>query len=310
MSPIIVFQILIGLALLSFCGDALVKGSINLGLKFNISPLIIGLTVVAFGTSAPELIVAIQASISGLSGLALGNVVGSNIANVLLVLGLPILLFSLDITASTSREDYWIMFVATLFFMILLLAGTITFWQGILLIVFQLIILVRSYKMAIGPSVASSEDSTEKIAMTMSSILIMVGVIGLPVGAHFLIKGAVGLAEFFDISEEVIGLSVVAIGTSLPELATTFSAVWRRQGEVVLGSIIGSNLFNILFIVGVAALIAPLEFKDVDLVQSLSFLLISILLFMSLIIRPRVIKRVWGIIFISFYSTYIWVLIL
>ena len=129
----ILLQILAGVFLLSFCGDSLVKGSVLAGLRFNISPLIIGLTVVAFGTSAPELIVAIQASLSGLSGMALGNVVGSNIANVLLVLGLPILFFSLDIRSSSSITDYWIMFVATIFFMLLLANGAIFFWHGIIL---------------------------------------------------------------------------------------------------------------------------------------------------------------------------------
>ena len=127
--------------------------------------------------------------------------------------------------------------------------------------------------------------------------------------AHYLIEGAVGLAKIFNVSEEIIGLSVVAVGTSLPELATTFSAVWRRQGEVVLGNIIGSNLFNILFIVGIAAIIAPLGMNEVELIHSLGYLFISLMLFMSIIVRPRVIRRLWGFIFVSVYATYLWFLV-
>ena len=141
----ILVQILVGIILLSACGDALVRGSVLAGLRFNITPLIIGLTVVAFGTSAPELVVAVQASLSGLSGMALGNVVGSNIANVLLVLGLPLLFFSIDLSSSRSVNDYWIMFGATILFMGFLINGTLFFYHGIILICIQISILVRSY---------------------------------------------------------------------------------------------------------------------------------------------------------------------
>ena len=318
MSSWILLQILIGLALLSFCGDALVRGSIKASLKFSISPLIIGLTVVAFGTSAPELVVAVQASLAGLSGLALGNVIGSNIANVLLVLGLPILFFSLNIGNSDSESDFWIMFVSTIVLIGILLNGIISYWHGIFLIFFQIIILYRSYRLSstseevLDKSVAevSSEASQGKsIKVVDFVLLILVGIVGLPVGAHYLIEGATGLAKSFSVSEEIIGLSVVAIGTSLPELATSFSAVWRKQGEVVLGNIIGSNLFNILFIVGIASLISPLEFKEANLLVSLSYLFISLVLFWLLISKSRVANRLWGFIFVSVYASYVWFLL-
>ncbi len=318
MSPWILLQVMIGLALLSFCGDALVRGSIKASLKFNISPLIIGLTVVAFGTSAPELVVAVQASLVGLSGLALGNVVGSNIANVLLVLGLPILFFSLNIGEFESKRDFWIMFVSTVIFMGLLLNGTILLWHGFFLILLQILILFRSYWLSSTSEEATYEDVAEvsnevtqgkSIKVVDFVLLILVGIVGLPVGAHYLIEGASGLAKVFNISEEIIGLSVVAIGTSLPELATSFSAAWRKQGEVVLGNIIGSNLFNILFIVGVASIISPLEFKEIDLYASLSYLFMSMVLLWLLISRPRVANKLWGIIFVSIYASYIWFLI-
>ena len=317
MSPSVIFHIVLGLLLLSFCGDALVRGSIRAGLKFNISPLIIGLTVVAFGTSAPELIVAIQASLTDLSGLALGNVIGSNIANVMLVLGLPILIFSMDIKDSKSLEDFWIMFGATLLFMLMLILGLISAWQGVFLIIIQILVLLRSYRLTLKAQNDFEEDIAElsgipnndNIKTTNFIILITLGIVGLPLGAHYLIEGAVGLAKIFNVSEEIIGLSVVAVGTSLPELATTFSAVWRRQGEVVLGNIIGSNLFNILFIVGIAAIIAPLGMNEVELIHSLGYLFISLMLFMSIIVRPRVIRRLWGFIFVSIYATYLWFLV-
>ena len=297
MSPSVIFHIVLGLLLLSFCGDALVRGSVRAGLKFNISPLI----------------VAIQASLTDLSGLALGNVIGSNIANVMLVLGLPILIFSMDIKDSKSLEDFWIMFGATLLFMLMLILGLISAWQGVFLIIIQILVLLRSYRLTLKAQNDFEEDIVElsgipnndNIKTTNFIILIILGIVGLPLGAHYLIEGAVGLAKIFNVSEEIIGLSVVAVGTSLPELATTFSAVWRRQGEVVLGNIIGSNLFNILFIVGIAAIITPLGMNEVEL----GYLFISLMLFMSLIVRPRVIRRLWGFIFVSIYATYLWFLV-
>ena len=244
MSPWILLQIMIGLALLSFCGDALVRGSIKASLKLNISPLIIGLTVVAFGTSAPELVVAIQASLAGLSGLALGNVVGSNIANVLLVLGLPILFFSLNIGNFEVKERLLDYVCINYYFY-----GYPLKWHHFILawnflIFLQILILYRSYWFSLTSEDASDEDIAEvssevaqgkSIKVVDFVLLILVGIVGLPVGAHYLIEGATDLAKVFNVSEEIIGLSIVAIGTSLPELATSFSAVWRKQGEVVIG---------------------------------------------------------------------------
>ncbi len=250
--------------------------------------------------------------------MALGNVVGSNIANVLLVLGLPILFFSLDIRSSSSITDYWIMFGATIFFILLLTNGAIFFWHGIILILFQISILIRSYivarssKSSIKHEIIDGSESFEDPKwnkLLKIAGLILLGIFGLPLGAHFLINGAVGLAQFFNVSEEVIGLSIVAVGTSLPELATTFAAVRRKQAEVVLGNIIGSNLFNILFIVGVASLIAPINFQEVNVVQSLSYLFISIIFLLAIIVNHGIIKRYWGAIFLSIYVSYIWFLV-
>tara|TARA_B100000287_G_scaffold14462_1_gene14601 strand:+ start:655 stop:1212 length:558 start_codon:yes stop_codon:yes gene_type:complete len=182
----------------------------------------------------------------------------------------------------------------------------------------QISILIRSYisarssKGSIKQEVIDGSQSFEdpkwnklfKIAG-----LILLGILGLPLGAHFLINGAVGLAQFFNVSEEVIGLSIVAVGTSLPELATTFAAVRRKQGEVVLGNIIGSNLFNILFIVGVASLIAPINFQEIDVVQSLGYLFISIVFLLAIVIKPRIIGRNWGVIFLLSYASYLWFLV-
>ena len=203
-------------------------------------------------------------------------------------------------------------------FIVILLNGTILFWHGIFLIFLQILILYRSYWLSLSSEEAFDEDVAEvssevaqgrSIKVVDFLLLILVGIVGLPVGAHYLIEGATGLAKVFNVSDEVIGLSIVAIGTSLPELATSFSAVWRKQGEVIIGNIIGSNLFNILFIVGVASIIYPLEFKEIDLYASLIYLFVSMILLWLLISRPRVANKLWGFIFVSVYASYIWFLI-
>jgi cation:H+ antiporter len=210
------------------------------------------------------------------------------------------------------------MFGATIFFILLLTNGAIFFWHGIILILLQISILIRSYilarssKSSIKQEIIDGSESFEDPKwnkLLKIAGLILLGIFGLPLGAHFLINGAVGLAQFFNVSEEVIGLSIVAVGTSLPELATTFAAVRRNQGEVVLGNIIGSNLFNILFIVGVASLIAPINFQQIDLVQSLGYLFVSVVFLLAIVIKPRIIGRNWGAVFLLSYASYLWFLV-
>lgn len=269
----------LGLLALLGAGDALVRGAVALSLRLGISTLIVSLTVVAFGTSAPELLISIQAALTGSPGIAIGNVVGSNIANVLLVLGLPAMIAPICDRSGDGRRNFWMMIVASVAFIGLCFTGVLVWWHGVLMLLALAAILWDAYRTAVksrtkGGSIdaddlAELEDVDPHMAPWKIAAFIGVGLVGLPVGAHFLIEGARGVALAVGISEAAIGLSLVAIGTSLPELATTVAAAIRRQADVAIGNIIGSNLFNILAIMGAAVLFAPIpvppEFLRVDL---------------------------------------------
>lgn len=252
-----------GLVVLVIAGDYLVRGSVGLAENLGISPLIIGLTVVAFGTSAPELFISTQAALSGSPGIAIGNVVGSNIANVLLVVGLPAMIAPLATTEPGLRRNMTAMLIATAVFMWMMADGLLNRVEGIVLLV------------ALGSFLAwqthnsrarhePQEDYHEEIGEPPHDrfrigLSIASGLIGLPLGAQLTISGAGAIAGQLGISDEAIGLTVVAVGTSLPELATTMAAVWRGTSAVAIGNVVGSNLFNILGIMGVTAAIIPIS---------------------------------------------------
>ena len=254
-----------GLALLLVAGDFLVKGAVNLSLRLGVPALIVSLTVVAFGTSAPELLISVQAILDGVPGLALGNVVGSNTANVLLVLGLPALIAGLATGATDTRRSYVQMLGATALFVALAFLGPFTWWHGLILLAGLTAMLVWAYRAALAHRAAAGPKAEEEVEGADPSLgwprilgALALGLIGLPLGANFLVDGATGIAKSFGLSDEVIGLTLVALGTSLPELATTVSAAIRRQADVALGNVIGSNMFNLLAIIGVAALVGPI----------------------------------------------------
>lgn len=269
----------LGLLALLGAGDALVRGAVALSLRLGISALIVSLTVVAFGTSAPELLISIQSALSGATGIAIGNVVGSNIANVLLVLGVPALIAPLCDRSGDGQRNFWMMIAASVVFIGLCFTGVLVWWHGALMLTALAIILWDAYRVAMKTRACTDEKDAEDLAELEDvdphmapwkiAAFILVGVIGLPVGAHFLIEGARGIALSMGVSEAAIGLSLVAIGTSLPELATTVAAAIRRQADVAIGNVIGSNLFNILAIMGAATLFAPIpvpaDFLRIDL---------------------------------------------
>ncbi len=269
----------LGLLALLGAGDSLVRGAVALSLRLGISTLIVSLTVVAFGTSAPELLISVQATLTGSPGIAIGNVVGSNIANVFLVLGIPALIAPFRDRSGDGKRNFWMMIAASVAFVALCFTGVLVWWYGVLMLLALAYILWDAYQAAMKARVkgatadpddlAELEDVDPHMAPWKIGAFILVGLVGLPVGAHFLIEGARGVALAAGISEAAIGVSLVAIGTSLPELATTVAAAIRRQADVAIGNIIGSNLFNILAIVGVAVLFAPIpvppEFLRVDL---------------------------------------------
>ncbi len=299
-------MVLGGLAVLVLAGDVMVKGAVNLSLKLGIPALIVGLTVVSFGTSAPELFVSVKAVLAGAPTLALGNVVGSNIANVLLVLGLPALIAAVAVDRGLAR-DFWIMIAASLLFIALAFTGTFTWWLGLVLLTGLALMLGDCFIRARTERAATMEleGAEDDISGARIALYLALGLIGLPLGAHFLVLGSVNIATALGVSEAVIGLTLVAVGTSLPELATTAAAAWRREAGVALGNVLGSNVFNLLGIVGVASLFGaipvPAEMLRIDLWVMLG----TSALIGAFIYGGRSIGRLWGAVLLSLYLGYV-----
>ena len=304
-----------GLVILLLSGDVLVRGAVSMSLRLGVPALIISLTVVAFGTSAPELLVVVQSVLDGVPEIALGNVIGSNIANVLLVMGIPAILSRIDARGCDTRRTYHFMLVVSVLFIVLCVLGPLYYWHAVVLLAALTLMLgdaARSAHQARCNTLVSETDLEEldtHMPAWRASTYIVLGIIGLPVGAQLLIDGAVGIAQAWGVSEEVIGLTLVAVGTSLPELATSIMAAMRKQADVILGSVIGSNLFNLLAIMGVASLFGPLPISE----QFLDFDL-WVMLGSSLLIAPIVwgrwrMGRRWGIAFVAIYVGYVSVLL-
>ena len=303
---------IVGTAILLTSGDFLVRAAISISIKLKISPMVVGLTVIAFGTSAPELLVGIQATWNGYGGLAIGNIIGSNIANVFLILGVPALILAIDNSDKELIKNYYFMLAAVSLFVLFLLFGEIGFWQGVLLIVFLILFLVQAifYKTGSKESFGYEEIDTKKESLGKWRLIVflVVGFVGLPLGAKILITSATNFAENYGVSEEVIGLTVVAVGTSLPELATAIAAAYRREANLLLGNVIGSNIFNILGIAGIASLIHPLQLTDKIELSSVGTLIASSIVLAPIIIWYVSITRIIGIIFLLMYAGYMLVL--
>ncbi|WP_298429683.1 calcium/sodium antiporter [uncultured Jannaschia sp.] len=299
----------VGLVILIFAGDALVKGAVNLALRLGLPALVVSLTVVAFGTSAPELLVSVQAILDGVPGLALGNVVGSNVANVLLVLGIPALIATMHTSVCETRRDYLYMLAATFLFIAFCLSGTLVWWHGIVLLIVLAGILAATFLSSRGEEV-EVEGAEPGLPGWKMSLFLGLGLIGLPLGASLLVDGATSVARTLGVSETVIGLTLVAIGTSLPELATTVMAAIRRHADVALGNVIGSNLFNLLGIMGVAVLVGPVPVDPDFLAKDLWVMLAATLLLAPFVFLKLDITRGRGAILAALYAGYlVWALV-
>jgi cation:H+ antiporter len=303
-----------GLVLLVVAGDALVRGAINLALRVGIPPLVVGLTVVAFGTSAPELLVSVQAVLKDLPGVALGNVVGSNIANILLVLGLPALIAAVGAGEGDVQRGYLTMLAATVLFIGLAWAGPMGWVHGLVLLAGLGLMLADNFRAARAHRAALAAgsnldgqlpDADPETPAWKIAALLAAGLIGLPIGADLLVDGAVGIARTFSVSEVTIGLTLVAVGTSLPELAATTIAAFRGNSDVAMGNIIGSNVFNLLGIIGVAALIGPLPVPQEMLRVDLWVMLGTSLLLLPMAFRGVSYGRKAGIGLIAAYGGYL-----
>jgi len=306
-----------GLLLLLFCGDLLVRGAVALATRLGIPSMVIGLTIVAFGTSAPELVVSIHAALKGVSGIAIGNVVGSNIANVLLVLGLPAIIYPIICDQPAIRRNTVIMLGSSALFTFLCWHGALHFWQGALLFLLLIIFLGYSaHYAATCPEAVSGEvdELIEEGALPAGSgritVYLLAGIIGLPLGAHLCVTSATEIARTFGVSEAAIGLSVIAIGTSLPELATTVAAALRKQADVAVGNVIGSNIFNILGIMGITAMVKTIPVPPNFLFFDLWVMMIAAVLILPFALARTTITRSAGAVFLIGYVSYLYFLFL
>ena len=301
----------VGLVILLLAGDSLVKGAVNLSLRLGVPALIVSLTVVAFGTSAPELLIAIQAIFDDVPGLALGNVVGSNTANVLLVLGVPALLAIMHTSECDTRSSYLQMIAATALFIVMCFIGPFTWITGLILLAALVAMLTHAARAANKHRKANADDEEEvegadpNLGWPKIALFLALGIIGLPLGAKLFVDGATNIALTFGISETVIGLTLVAIGTSLPELATTVMAALRRQADVALGNVIGSNMFNLLGIMGVASLVGTIPVDPQFLMFDLWIMLLASLMLIPFVFLKMDINRIWGVALSALYVAYL-----
>lgn len=301
--------LLIGVALLIYSGNWLVKSSSSLASSLKIPPLIIGVTIVSFGTSAPELFVSLSAAFEGLSDVAIGNVVGSNIANLGLVLGLSAFIIAIPIKRSLIKLDYSILIISAIALGIFIIDYKISRIEGVILLTIMLIyvlLILKSLK-----NKGSISDNNNKIYKPSISILIIVAsCAGLILGSNSLIKGAINIANNLGISERIISLSVIAVGTSLPELTTSVIAAIKKDFEISIGNVIGSNIFNSLFILGLSSLVTPLSVNEsilkIDYFFMLGFFVLLGIFFFP--IKRLRISRIEGLIFIIAYCFYYYVI--
>ncbi len=300
-----------GLVLLFVGGEALVRGAVAIAERMGVSKLLIGLVIVGFGTSTPELLVSVKAALDGASEIALGNVVGSNIANILLIFGLAAVIAPVMGWARTAVREALVATLVSLVAFALVQGAVISRMEGIAMLLVLVGYLVASYWLERRDRSAQTfQHEAEAFAGGVAArrwvppLLALGGIVALVFGADLLVEGAVNIARVYGVPDAVIGLSLVAIGTSLPELATAIVAAIRRQSDVVLGNVIGSNIFNILAILGVTVVIQPIEvsarFRDVDTPVMLGVAL----LLLALLFATRRIGRGWGLVMLGLYAVY------
>jgi len=304
-------QLAAGLVLLVVFGDILVRGAADLSYRLGIPPLIVGLTVVAFGTSAPELVVSVKAALDNLPGIAIGNVIGSNIANILLVLGLPALISATRCDHHALDRNTYIVLATSVLFTVLCFLTPMTFWDGALLfgllIAFLWLSARRAMRSRANGSLVPIDDDVPPLpgSMWVSIGALVLGLIGLPLAAHLTVDGAADVASAWGVSDAVIGLTIVAIGTSLPELATTVLAAIRQHGALALGNVLGSNLFNMLAIVGITAMVTPLSIPPEVLRLDIWVMLAATVILVPFVVWQVPIGRIAGTAFLFAYVVYI-----
>lgn len=310
------FLLIIGLATLIFGGDFLVKGAVGIAQKFKVSTLVIGMTVVSFGTSAPELIVSIKAALDGNPEIAIGNVIGSNIANITLVLAVTIMIFPIAVDRNSKIIDWPMMMLASLLFYFFAMDNVIELFEGailfILLLMFVGFLIYNSRKTSKRIEKTIEEEEIEVIEKThfaKALLYVLGGLIALYFGAEWLLKGAVGLAESLGMEKRVIGITIVAFGTSVPELVTSAVAAFRKQTDISIGNLVGSNIFNIMAVIGITATVKDIEVNDVALEFDMIWMLAIALVLLPLMLLGRKMGWTKGILLLIAYISYIGILL-
>jgi cation:H+ antiporter len=306
----IILYLVGGLIMLFIGAEGLIRGSSNLAIKIGITPLVVGLTVVAFGTSTPELVVSLKAALLGNSSISLGNVVGSNIA---LILGVAALIRPLDVHAKVIMREIPIMIGISILLLLLLIDGELGFIDGLIFVIGLIVYLVVNILIARkekNPEIDSefSEGLKSKLGVSVSIVLMIAGLGLLILGANLFVQSVVAIAKIFNVSDAIIGLTIVAIGTSLPELITSIVAAYKKEADIAIGNVVGSNIFNILGILGITALIIPISSVGISYVD------LGVMLFTAIILFPLSrtgfsISRFEGALLLAGYGGYIYYLI-
>ena len=305
--------LILGIIGLYFGAEWLVGGSSKLALKIGVSPLVIGLTVVALGTSAPELAVCLRLNLESRPDAALGNIVGSNICNILLILGFSSLIRPLRVHRQIIRKELPILLMVSFALIVMLINKEVASWEGFILCMGIVIYILFSFKGANNSGEFKVEGESSSEIDTVSSqgyngivliALLLAGLILLVLGAFFFEKGGIGLAKAFGVSEAVIGLTLLAFGTSLPELATSIVACMKNEGDIIVGNAVGSSIFNVLAILGITALFKPLSVNDINLIDY-SIMIGAVIFCWLFIYKKMELNRIKGVVFLGCYAAYI-----
>lgn len=313
--------IIIGIVILVVAGELLVRGAVNMAYRFHISTLVVGMTVVSFGTSMPELLVSLQASLGGHPGIAMGNVIGSNIANLALVLGLTAIVFPIVVDKNSYKVDWPMLMLSTLMVFAFMwsnvdyyLAGDnitiISFWNGLIMVTllssFSVFLIYKSRKKT-KAGYASGEAEVPVISTPIAKdiIYIVIGSVGLSYGANLLVEGTIGMASVLGISDYIISVTIVAFGTSLPELMTSVMAAFKRESDLSVGNLIGSNIFNILGILGITAMVKPIPVTHQVLYNDMYWVIGSAFILLPMMLTRKKISRPEGVLLFLTYCGYI-----
>lgn len=309
----IILSLIGGLVIMLVGAEGLVRGASALALKVGISPLVVGLTVVAFGTSSPELVVSVGSALEGNSDIAIGNVIGSNISNIALILGITALINPIKVNVQVIKREIPIMIAVTLIFLLMFLNLSLSRLEGALLFTGIIFYTSISYYLSKKENKKVEQEFEKEIPAikgrtTTSILFVVIGLACLAFGSKFFVDAAVEIAMLFNVSQVIIGLTIVAVGTSLPELITSIVASLKKEGDIAIGNVVGSNIFNLLSILGITAVILPIASEGIKLIDLGMFVLTAVIM-LPLARTGFVLNRWEGALLIILYIVYVYLII-